>query len=226
MKNAFKVFMGALAAVLLIGCGCDLTGLFSRATAIPTAPPSTEVRPPTEAPPTGVPTEDPADVEEIILQRATSGVTALKNADMVSLAQLVHPGKGVRFSPNGFVQNSDLVFLPGEVSGLMNDTTVRNWGLREGSGLPIEATFAEYYGQFVYDQDFLHAEEWVFDTSAQTAFMNNIHEFYPGSHYIEFYFPGFDPAYSGLDWEALKLVFLPDEDGWYLVGVVHSAWSP
>jgi hypothetical protein len=42
---------------------------------------------------------------------------------------------------------------------------------------------------------------------------------------VEYYFPGFDPQYEGMDWRSLRLIFLQDNDVWYLAGIVHDQWT-
>ena len=57
--------------------------------------------------------------------------------------------------------------------------------------------------------------------------LENVEDAYPEDRFVEFYFPGQDPASGGLDWSALKLVFSdPEHAGDHrLVGVIHSEWT-
>jgi hypothetical protein len=48
---------------------------------------------------------------------------------------------------------------------------------------------------------------------------------YRGDSYSEFYFPGFDPKYDGMDWRALRLVFKKENEKLYLVGIIHDQWT-
>jgi hypothetical protein len=43
---------------------------------------------------------------------------------------------------------------------------------------------------------------------------------------VEFFFPGFEKKYDGLDFRALRLVFRIENKNPYLVGVVHDQWTP
>lgn len=42
---------------------------------------------------------------------------------------------------------------------------------------------------------------------------------------VEYYLPGENPDYGGLDWQSLRLVFQHKEGAWYLVGVIHDEWT-
>jgi hypothetical protein len=42
---------------------------------------------------------------------------------------------------------------------------------------------------------------------------------------IEYYFPGFDPQYGGLDWRSIRLVFVQHGMDWYLTAIIHGEWT-
>jgi hypothetical protein len=146
---------------------------------------------------------------------------------MEALADLVHPSRGVRFSPYAYVQDTHQVFTAGEVRGLLQDPTAYVWGVYDGSGEPIRATFAEYYEEFVYDVDFADAPEVSYNRrlGGHGGTIDNAREFYPGSTVVEYHIPGVDPQYEGLDWRSLRLVFQQQDGSWYLVGIIHDEWT-
>lgn len=154
-------------------------------------------------------------------------VSALATGNMVALASFVHPSKDVRFSPYGYVNvDSDLVFTDLEVEMLMNDNTVYHWGSFDGSGLPIEMTFAEYYERFVYDEDYLNAvEKSVNQRLGQGNTLDNSVDVYPNGTVVEYYFPEIDPQYGGMDWRSLRLVLEKEAGQWYIVGIIHDEWT-
>jgi hypothetical protein len=172
-------------------------------------------------------------VEAALSARTAEAILALRDRDMVTLSGLVHPEKGVRFSPYTFVQvepgpmgDQDLVFGASEVAGLMSDPAVYQWGLYDGSGEPIEGTFPDYYGRFVYDADFAQPNAIGYDrVVGRGNTINNIDESYPQSTTVEYHFEGFDPQLAGMDWRSLRLVFERLEGAWYLVGIVHDEWT-
>ena len=50
-------------------------------------------------------------------------------------------------------------------------------------------------------------------------------EYYQSAVVVEFYFPGFDPQYAGMDWRSLRLVFMQQGSDWFLVGIIHDQWT-
>ena len=172
-----------------------------------------------------------ADTEEyiksIIEKRSTDVLTAIKNYDLEKLAAAVHPDKGVRFSPYGYVDvDNDLVFTAEEVKKLATDSKQYHWGYYDGSGEPIRLKFSDYYKKFIYDEDFLNAEQVSYNkTLGHGNSLNNSFEVYKNSISFEYHFSGFDPQYAGLDWRSLRLVFEKKGDIWYLVGIIHDQWT-
>ena len=168
-------------------------------------------------------------VDEAVAARAAQAVMALKERDLDELAGLVHPAKGVRFSPYTYVRvgpGGDLVFSAAQIPGLLADPTVYHWGVFDGSGEPIDLTFAAYYERFIYDADFARPDAVGLDeTVGQGNTINNIAEVYPEGVMVEYHFEGFDPQYAGLDWRSLRLVFEAHGGTWYLVGIVHDEWT-
>jgi hypothetical protein len=133
---------------------------------------------------------------------------------------------GLRFSPYGFVNDSDLRFMSAQLAGLLADPAVYLWGALDGSGRPIELTFAAYYQRFVYDQDFANAgQKSLNQRLGHGNTIDNSREFYAGSMVVEYHFSGFDPQYAGMDWRSLRLVYQELDGIWYLVGVIHDEWT-
>jgi hypothetical protein len=165
-------------------------------------------------------------VDEAVSARAGQIIWALKQKDMQTLSQIVHPAKGVRFSPYTYVRNEDLVFRPADMKKLMPDKAVHSWGDFDGTGRPINLTFDAYYMRFIYDADFARPQQVGYNTIlGRGNTINNIAEFYPNAIFIEYHFEGMDPQQSGMDWRSLRLVLEAQKDTWYLVGIVHDEWT-
>jgi hypothetical protein len=173
------------------------------------------------------------NLDDPVAARAAEIIMTLLERDMDDLAGLVHPVKGVTFSPYTYVRplqgapgEADLVFSASQLRDLWSDATVYHWGAYDGSGEPIELTFSEYYERFVYDVEFARPDVVGFDeTVGQGNTINNIASVYPDAVTIEYHFEGVDPQYAGMDWRSLRLV-LEEKDGlWYLVGIVHDEWT-
>ncbi|MBY9081131.1 hypothetical protein KIH86_23565 [Paenibacillus sp. HN-1] len=164
------------------------------------------------------------------LEAASVVMKALAAGDMRALAAWVHPDKGLRFSPYGYVDvKTDLVFSRSEVEGLMHNPAPQIWGTHAGSGEPIELAFPDYYKKFVYDTDFSAGATIAVNRAiGKGTTVNNVNEVYPAaSHdYVEYHVDGVDPAAEGMDWRSLRLVFEKIGDDRALVGIIHDQWTP
>lgn len=225
-----SVFIFILLLSLLTACNLTAPNQKNES---PTTPP-TALPFPTDLLPISSPTAaiitppaNPKPLNQIILNQASEVVQTLKNQDFISLSSYVHPIDGVRFSPYAFVQETDQIFSNDKVANLMADSKVYSWGAYAGTGESINLSFPEYYSKFIYDVDFADAPQLAFNRRLSSSnSIDNSAEFYPRSMFIEYYYPGFDPQYGGMDWRSLRLVFSEYEDIWYLVGIIHDEWTP
>ena len=168
-----------------------------------------------------------AALKKAIGLRSTAAVLAMKTRNTRMLSTLVHPCKGVRFSPYAYVNpKKDLVFKPAQVTRFFKDTKKYHWGFYDGSGEPIVMTPTQYFQRFVYDRDFANAKEVGYNRSiGQGNTPDNSSTVYPKAIVVEYHFPGFDPKYGGMDWRSLRLVWERLGRAWYLVGVIHAEWT-
>lgn len=164
----------------------------------------------------------PTEVETIIAPTAQQAIQALRNRDMVRIAGMAHPEKGVLFSPYGSAQATNVILKADQLSGALADSTIYTWGSYDGTGEPIELTFADYFERFVYSQDFAQAPQIGYNQVIGGQY--RAEDFDPSSVMVEYHFPGFEPRYEGMDWQSLRLVFEQQEQGWYLVGIIHNQW--
>ncbi|MBG7610578.1 MAG: hypothetical protein IZT55_06895 [Anaerolineae bacterium] len=171
-------------------------------------------------------TQQIGTADELVASQALSIIQAIQQIDSDTIAQFVHPDKGLRFTPYAFSSPQDLVFSSNQVSSLPADPKKYQWGHFDGTGAPIELTFIEYFNQFIYDAEFIQPDIIGFDVRVGKGnAINNISEFYPNAVFVEYHFTGFDPDYGGMDWRSLRIV-LEEQDGvWYLVGIIHDQWT-
>ncbi len=171
--------------------------------------------------------ETPQMLPATPLTTAMTVIQLLKNQDMAGLQPYIHPVKGVRFSPYGYVDTANhLLFTATQAGNLMTDATVYTWGSFDGSGDPIQMDFPAYYSKFIYDEDFINPHIIGNNTLIGTGnTLHNIAAVYPGAVFVEFHFTGFDPQYGGMDWRSLRLVFENVGGNWMLVGIVHDSWT-
>ncbi|NLY44453.1 MAG: hypothetical protein GX053_00430 [Tissierella sp.] len=167
------------------------------------------------------------DLSDNLLVTTVNVLELLKDKDMDDLSDFIHPTKGVRFSPYGYVDvDNHQVFSAEEVANLKDGTEFYIWGSYDGSGESIELNFNDYYNEFIFDKDFSNPQIIGNNvTISQGNSLDNISEVYENGHFIELHFKGFDPQYEGMDWASLKLVFETVDGDWYLVGIVHDQWT-
>ncbi|MEA3276099.1 MAG: hypothetical protein U9Q81_12570 [Pseudomonadota bacterium] len=155
-------------------------------------------------------------------------MAAFQSKDGERLASLVHPNKGVRFSPAAYViLDEDVVFTRDQASVFWTDAKTHLWGYAEGSGNPIGMTSAAYAERYILDRDFAHPSSVrINDDHSSGTTHNNAAEAYPGATRVEYYIePSAGEAEGGSDWAALRLVFEKLDGSWYLIAVIHDAWS-
>ncbi|WNR44974.1 RAD23 family protein [Paenibacillus roseipurpureus] len=204
------------------------TAASASSTPAPTAKPqATASTKPTPAPAATAPSfSTPAEAKKLIEARAQEVVAALKEKNITKLASLVHPQKGVQFSPYSYLRPATDVQVQGSnLAALWASTSLTHWGTYDGSGNPIDLTFPNYWAKFVYNANFASAPQISYNTIIGKGNMtNNVFSIYPTSTYItvEYHFPGFDPQYQGMDWTSLRLVFAYSGSQWYLVAIVHD----
>lgn len=169
----------------------------------------------------------PEQAEKVIKQTAASLIKALKAKDAKAIADLVHPVKGVRFTPYTYVSlESDLVFSQAEMRSFFDNQKVYLWGYYDGSGEPINLTPGQYYEKFVYAEDYVNAKQVGYNQVLSSGnALENQFEVYSNPIVVEYYFPGFNPGYDGMDWRSLRLVFESYQNDWKLVGIINNQWT-
>ncbi len=167
--------------------------------------------------------------DSILLQLTNEVLTAFKAKDYNTLAAIVHPEDGVRFSPYAYIDTTQDKVLSVAVIREQADSKKQPkilWGTSDPADEPINRTINNYVKDFVYDVDFLHPEkikvnEFIGGGNTQ----NNLLMVYDGCDFTESHFSGFDKKFEGMDWRSLRLVFKLKDGKYFLVGVVHDSWS-
>jgi hypothetical protein len=164
--------------------------------------------------------------KEGLLNKSEEILKLLKNKDYDALASYVHPEKGVRLSPYTYVDlNNDVVLTRNDLNAMAIGEQDYRWGTTDGKGDPINLSVNAYMDRYVYDKDYLSAEEVFFNQKFQRGnSLNNVFSVYSQSMIVEYYLPGTE-EYSGMDWRSIKLVFEQHNDEYYLKAIVHSEWT-
>lgn len=167
----------------------------------------------------------PASVRET----ADKVLAAFQAKDGKRLASLVHPEKGVRFSPSAYVDvDEDIVFSRHQIEAFWTDSDTYLWGYAEGTGDPIEMTPAAYGMRYVVDRDYSNRSPVMVndDQMVGTTTGNNAAVVYPAATRVEYYLdPNAGTSKEGDDWTALRLVFENAQGTWLLIAVIHDARS-
>lgn len=226
------IFSSALCLVIGLLCGIILPALWDEPPAPATAPAlySSTSASDRSAAESMVPSSpgalDPED-NSSLMSASYHVLKALKEKDYSQLSSVVHPSKGVTFTPYSTVEPGVNVNLSSlQISKLDSDETVYTWGYVDGRGSLIEMTIPQYLESYVYDADYSQAPEVGIDRVLISGnALENVAVAYPDCRYVDFCYPSVDPVYQGLDWHSLKLVFEPGETRWLLVGIIHSQWT-
>lgn len=166
-----------------------------------------------------------------LLSTGLSVLETLKRDDLKGFASYIDPDRGVRFTPASTVSNTDLVFTSQDFSDAVKDaSSTFIWGVSTEDKTPIRLSVLDYFHAYVWDADYTTASQIGIDSVlyAGNAVENvgSTDVFPKGSRFLDFYIPS--TSDHNQDWSSLKLVFhhSPEKHRWYLIGVVHSGWTP
>ena len=163
----------------------------------------------------------------VLNQLASTILKSCKEKDFTLLSSFIHPVAGLRFSPYAYVDTIAHQRLSAQaLRNLASSKQKIKWGFFDGSGDTILLDLAGYFNRFVYDKDFMAAPKRSLNKILGGGnSLNNLNKIYPGCDFMEFYFPGTNPKYGGMDWKTLRLVFKKEKDKTWLVGIIHDEWT-
>ncbi len=166
--------------------------------------------------------------KEAVLKSLTKKTFLLiKTHNYRALDSLIHPEKGIRFSPYANINEADKKFSKEEFALLFtkNKNQKYTWGAYDGSDEPIILTAQAYFNKFVYAAGFENPEKLELNkTIGKGNTINNIHTFYKDEDFTESYFSG-SKQKDGLDWKSVRLIFKQIDGQYYLIGIVHDQWT-
>lgn len=153
-------------------------------------------------------------------------IEAVMQEDWQTIANYVHPEKGLLLSPHVHVEDDAVVIEKDKVSSLLASEEVFDWGLYDGKGTPIELTPAEYVEEFLDMTPYEQPDEiLVNDLQDRGNTINNVQEKYPDAEIIEYYYGGSE-EYAGIDWSSVLFVYEKSESGdVQLIAIVRDMWT-
>ena len=165
--------------------------------------------------------------QQTLIQQAMRIQRALANNDYARVADDIHPTRGVRFSMYAYIQpESDKVFSREQYAQYIDESNIRfTWGQKDGTGTLYVTPLPDYLKDWVKADYFNNQSTTINATAAVGNSINNLDRIYQNSDYVEFYNPGVNPEYGGLDWRALRLVFDEYQGKRYLVAIVSDQWT-
>lgn len=173
-----------------------------------------------------VKTDTPAKSVDILSFARDSILQTLQAKDYAGLVRFMSD-EGIRFYPYGVLDTTAAKALSrSEFVALLKTNSKTFWGYADGNGDSLILTIPEYCKRYVYDVPFKQADKTAIDKIIDpTTATSKIAVLYPHHRFVQFYFPGFNKQYEGMDWKSLTLVLKQQPSGYYLVAVVHNQWK-
>src|SRR5690606_25744422 len=125
--------------------------------------------------------EEQAYKDSVLLATTEEVLSTIKAKEYSKRAAYFHPREGIRFSPYGYIDTLHHVhFTVPEFLEQARDDQSIVWGSYDGKGTDIDLTLDAYFDKFVYDVDFLQAEQTrVNEFLAKGNSLINIEQVYP-----------------------------------------------
>jgi len=158
-----------------------------------------------------------------LIELSYAVVGYLSSGDFGALAGVVHPDRGLVFSPYATVSlTTDKYFSASDVAAFGSNNEIYTWGVMDGSGDAISMTVSDYIGRFVLDYDYAAAPLIGVNHIVRSGnALENVTAVYPDAQFVDLHYPGSE-AYGYLDWSTLRLVFETFEGRPRLTAIIHS----
>lgn len=148
--------------------------------------------------------------------------TAVGNEDGRALAALVHPQRGLRLRLSWW--NPEILVSQDQVANLFASQTVYDWGIADGSGLPISGTFAEVLYPLL-ERDLLQAGTATCNTieAGPTAGLVQLPDAYANVNHFSTFRQG--EVEGGFDWGSWAIGIERWQGRYYLSYLVHYGYE-
>ena len=169
------------------------------------------------------------DEETKVGELSDNVLVSLVNEDLATFAKLLHPVEGVRFSFDGHVKDDDVKLTASQIEAHIQKNDLITWGLGDGSGLPINKTFTEWFSDYS-KIDYTRASDRTFNKvlGGDTTAINNIASMYAKKPFMSYYLPSTGTYLDEngkevpqpMSWKAINLVFDTYNNQLYLIGIL------
>lgn len=162
-----------------------------------------------------------AEAENIISERASIAIKAIKFINFRTLKKIIHPKKGLRFSPYPYILQKDIVISKNDFTKFFLSEEKFIWGVNNNLS-PIKLSFADYYEYYIYADDFANYDYIYYNpVNKENNIIDNTRQFYPKAIFVEYHI--YDNVVKNVpNYRAvLKLVFEEYRNNWYLTGVIN-----
>ena len=164
--------------------------------------------------------------QQQVLQDAIYIKQALAYQNYKTIAPLIHPTRGVRFSMYAYVDpKSDKIFSRAQFEQYLKASKIKfTWGQKDGTGDLYITPLPNYLQAWVNGNKYKAIAPTLNEFQGFGNSLNNLTEIYPNADFVEFYYSGTE-QYSGMDWQALRLVFEEYKGKRYLVAIINDQWT-
>jgi len=165
--------------------------------------------------------------QQTLKQQSLRIQQALANGNYASIANDIHPTRGVRFSMYAYVRpETDKVFSRDQFTQYLQQSNIQfTWGKKDGTGDPLVMPLPTYLDTWVNANAFNDNPTITLnDSQAIGNSINNLNKIYQKSDFVEFYSNGSE-EYGGMDWRAMRLVFDEYQGKRYLVAIISDQWT-
>lgn len=149
--------------------------------------------------------------------------TAVAEKDGSSLAQLIHPERGLRLHHAWW--NPEVLITREEARQIFTSSDSFDWGMQDGSGDPIVGSFSDKILPLL-QEDLLAATETACDEilHGSTAGIVRLPDGYDAVHFYSLYRPGTE-EFAGMNWGAWVVGIEQWQGDYFISFLVHFQWE-
>lgn len=161
-----------------------------------------------------------------VIVTAKAVLIALKSKDYVALENLTS-SDGLSWNEYPSLDFSKSDISKPEISDIPTNSNIYMFGYTDGEGKPIKLTIEEYLYRWIYNKDYINANEVAINKilDGGSNVLNTIIKDSGNRTVVAFHFKGFDSKYEGMDWTTIYLVFDLENGEYKLRGVAKSNWT-